>query len=110
MPPTLGKDASISGIDNTIVRSVNISTDGQQVDCTKRGDTKRKYKKGLAEQTIEVECVEDPGVAAKDVLAVTAGHASGQFVVKSVKRTEPLDDIVTWTVSLTRTTDAAPSP
>lgn len=107
MPPTLGKDASISGIDNTVVRSVNISSDGQQIDCTKRGDTSRKYKKGLAEQTIEVECVEDPGVSVADVLSVTAGHASGSFVVKSVKRTEPLDDIVTWTVSLTRTATAA---
>lgn len=106
--PVLGKNATITGISNTIVRSVNITTDGPQIDATKRGDTERKYKAGFKDQTIEVETVEDPSLTPGGTVSITAGHASGSFKVMSVTRNEPLDDIVTYTVSLKRT-NAAPA-
>jgi hypothetical protein len=107
MPATIGigKDQTISGIVNTKVRSVTITSDGPQIDCTKRGDAVRKYLTGFQDQTIEVECLEDPGltVGGATPIQVTAGHATGYFYVMSVNKTEPLDDVVTWKVSLKRT-------
>ena len=104
--PALGKDATITGITNTKVRSVSITTDGPQIDATKRGDTTRKFKAGFKDQTVEVECLEDPSVAPGDTVSLTAGHASGSFKVMSVTRNEPLDDVVSYSVSLKRTNAA----
>lgn len=101
--PALGKDQVITGITNTTVRSVSITTDGPQIDATKRGDTQRKFKAGFKDQSVEVECAEDPGKSPGDKVTLSAGHASGTFKVMSVTRNEPLDDIITWTVSLKRT-------
>lgn len=101
--PTLGKDAVITGITNTKVRNVSVTTDGPQIDATKRGDTERKYKSGFKDQTVEVECAEDPTVNVGDEVTLSAGHASGTFIVMSVSQSEPLDDIVTYNVSLKRT-------
>ena len=104
--PQLGKNATISGITNTVVRSVSITTDGPQIDATKRGDAVRKYKAGFKDQTVEVECVEDPSVTVGSTITLSAGHASGSFKVMSVVRNEPLDDIITYNVSLKRTNAA----
>lgn len=101
--PALGKDATITGITNTKVRSVSITTDGPQIDATKRGDTERKYKAGFKDQTVTVECAEDPSVSVGSTVTLSAGHASGSFKVISVTRNEPLDDIITYSVSLKRT-------
>lgn len=105
--PLLGKDQTITGITNTTVRSVSITTDGPQIDATKRGDTQRKFKAGFKDQTVEVECAEDPSVSVGATVSLTAGHASGTFKVMSVTRNEPLDDIITWSVSLKRTNAAS---
>ncbi len=101
--PALGKNAVLTGITNTKVRSVSITTDGPQIDATKRGDTQRKYKAGFKDQTVEVETLEDPSVSVGDTVTVSAGHASGSFKVMSIVRNEPLDDVVSWNVSLKRT-------
>jgi len=109
--PSLGKDAVLTGITNTKVRSVSITTDGPQIDATKRGDAVRKYKAGFKDQTVEVECLEDPSVAPGDSVTLSAGHASGTFKVMSVVRNEPLDDVVSYNVSLKRTNAAVvPGP
>lgn len=108
--PQLGKDAAITGIASTKVRSVSITTDGPQIDATKRGDTTRKYKAGFKDQTVEVECLEDPAVSVGDTVTLSAGHASGSFKVMSITRSEPLDDVVTFSVSLKRTNAAPASP
>lgn len=100
----LGKDVEITGIANA--RSCTISNSANEIDVTKFGDTSRKFRKGLIEQTAEVECVDDPGVEAGDVFSL-AGTNTGNavYIVTSVKRDEPLDGIVTYTVSATRTLD-----
>jgi hypothetical protein len=99
----LGKDVTITGVSNA--RSCTVTSTANEVDVTKFGDTSRKFQRGLVEQTIEVECVDDPGVEAGDTFSVggtNTGNAS--YICTSVKREEPLDGVVTYTVSGTRTT------
>jgi len=73
------------------------------VDVTKFGDSARKFIKALAEQTVEVECVDDPGVEAGDTFTL-GGSSTGNvvYVVTSVARAEPIDGIITYTVSAQR--------
>jgi len=102
MAITLGKDVTIAGVSNA--RSCTVTSSASEVDVTKLGDSSRKYRKALIEQTIEVECVDDPGVEAGDVFTIT-GTATGNadYICTSVAQSEPLDGIVTYTVSGSRT-------
>ena len=102
----LGKNVSYTGVNN--VREGSITTTFSEIDKTKKGDTVRTIVKGWAEQTLELTCVDTPGVTEGSVVTVSNtganGHAlsSVKFVVTNVSRSEPLDDIVTFTVSATR--------
>ena len=98
----LGKDVTITGVSNA--RSCTVSHSAGEVDVTKFGDTSRKFRKALIEQTIEVECVDAPGVTLGAAFAIT-GTATGNatYVCTSIARSEPLDGIVTYTVSGSRT-------
>lgn len=107
MPVTvqLGKDVTITGVSNA--RNATVSGSASEIDVTKLGDTSRKFRKGLIEQTIEVECVDDPGVSAGDeftIAGTTTGNAT--YVCTSVAESAPLDGIVTYTVSGTRAPSA----
>ena len=106
MPTTstilLGKDVTISGVSNA--RSCTVTNSANEIDVTKFGDTSRKFRRGLIEQTIEVECVDTPGVSAGGTFTITGtstGNAS--YICTSVKIDSPLDGIVTYTVSGSRT-------
>jgi hypothetical protein len=58
----------------------------------------------MIEQTVEVECVDDPGVDAGDTFTL-GGVATGnsvEYIVTSVARSEPIDGIATFTVSASR--------
>jgi len=101
MAVTLGKDVTISGIANA--RSVTVNNSGNEVDVTKFGDTSRKFRKTLIEQTVEVECVDDPGVDAGDTFTL-GGTSTGQvdYIVTSVAKADPIDGITTYTVSASR--------
>lgn len=98
----LGKDVTISGVNGA--RSVTVSSSASEIDTTTLGGlTHRRFSKGLAEQTIEVECIDNPGCAAGDTINIdgtTTGDAS--YIVTSVAQAEPIDGIVTYTVSATR--------
>lgn len=98
---TLGKDVVITGVSNA--RSCTITSSASEVDVTKFGDTSRKFRKALIEQTCEVECVDAPGVAAGDTFTL-GGTATGgaTFICTSVKEDAPIDGIVTYTVSGSR--------
>jgi hypothetical protein len=102
----LGKNVSYTGVNN--VREGSITTTFTEIDKTKKGDTVRTIVKGWAEQTLELTCVDTPGVTEGSVVTVSNtgsnGHAlpSVKFLVTNVSRSEPLDDIVTFTVSATR--------
>jgi hypothetical protein len=101
MAVTLGKDVAITGLANA--RSVTVNNSAAEIDVTKFGDTARKFRKALIEQTIEVECVDDPGVEAGATFTL-AGTNTGntQYIVTSVVRADPVDGIQTYTVSASR--------
>ena len=98
----LGKDVTITGVTNA--RSATVTNSASDVDVTKLGDTSRKFRKALIEQTIEVECVDVPGVSIGGTFTVsgtTTGNAS--YICTNLGKSEPLDGIVTYTVSGSRT-------
>lgn len=101
---TLGKDVTITGVSNA--RSVTVTQSAAEVDVTKFGDTERHFRKALIEQTVEVECVDDPGVEAGDIFTL-GGSQTGQtsYVVTNVAESAPIDGIVTYTVSASRAED-----
>ena len=96
---SLGKDATITGVTNADVRSVTATVEATQVDVTKRGDTSRKFKTGFKEASIEIEMLDDPP-SGGDEISITHANSgiSGTFIVTSVARSEPLDDVVTYNV------------
>jgi hypothetical protein len=102
----LGKDVTYTGITN--VREGTITTTYTEVDKTKKGDTARTFVKAWAEQTLEVTCVDTPGVTVGSVVSVSTSNTNGhnlsavKYLVTNVSQSEPLDDIITYTVSATR--------
>ena len=102
----LGKNVTYSGISN--VSEGSITTTFTEIDKTKAGDTERTILRGWAEQTLEVTCIDSPGVNEGSVVIVTASGANGhnlssiKFLVTSVSTSEPLDDKITYSVSCTR--------
>lgn len=101
---TLGKDVTITGVNNA--RSCTVSHSASEIDVTQFGDTSRRFRKALIEQTVEVECVDDPGVDAGDSFTI-GGTQTGNamYVCTSVAKSSPLDGIVTYTVSGSRSAD-----
>ena len=100
---TLGKDVTIGGVSNA--RSCTVNNSAAEVDVTKFGDTSRKFRKAMIEQTCELECVDAPGVDAGDTFTLT-GTDTGTgvvYIVTSVAESDPIDGIKTYTVSATRT-------
>ena len=101
MAVTLGKDVTIAGVANA--RSVTVNNSAAEIDVTKFGDTSRKFRKALIEQTVEIECVDDPGVEAGDEIEL-GGTKTGnvKYIVTSVAKSDPIDGITTYTVSASR--------
>lgn len=101
----LGKDVTITGISNA--RSCTVSHSASEIDVTKLGDTSRKFRKAMIEQTVEIECVDAPGVSIGGTFTL-GGTVTGNatYVVTNIGRSEPLDGIVTYTVSGSRTVSA----
>lgn len=106
MAITLGKDVTITGVSNA--RSVTVNNSAAEIDVTKFGDTSRKYRKALIEQTIEIECVDAPGVEAGDEVTI-GGTTTGnvKYIVTKVAEADPIDGIKTYTVSASRTIQSA---
>jgi hypothetical protein len=98
----LGKDVTITGVSNA--RSCTVTNSAGEVDVTKFGDTSRKFRKAMIEQTVELECVDAPGVDVGDTFALT-GPSTGNatYIVTNVAEADPIDGIKTFTVSATRT-------
>jgi hypothetical protein len=105
MAVTLGKDVQVGNISNA--RSVTVNNSGNEVEITKLGDTRRKFVKALIEQTVEVECVDDPGVTIGGTFTLT-GPQTGTvaYIVTNIGRSDPIDGIRTFTVSGTRSSTA----
>ncbi|MEI8369762.1 MAG: hypothetical protein WCJ31_15110 [Planctomycetia bacterium] len=97
---TLGKDATITGVTNANVRNVTVTIESAQVDKTARGATSRKYLAGMKDATVEIDMIDSPPTAgAVLVIAHANSGLSGSFVVTSVQRQEPLDDVVGFNVT-----------
>jgi hypothetical protein len=101
----LGKDVTITGVANA--RSCTVSHSASEIDVTKFGDTSRKFRKAMIEQTVEVECVDAPGVTIGGTFTL-GGTVTGNatYVCRSIARSEPLDGVVTYSVSGSRTVSA----
>jgi hypothetical protein len=101
MSVTLGKDVNIGNISNA--RSVTVNNSANEVDVTKLGDPRRKFVKALIEQTVEVECVDDPGVTIGSTFTLS-GPQTGTvtYIVTNISRADPIDGIRTFTVSGSR--------
>ena len=99
---TLGKDVTITGVANA--RSATVTNSASDVDVTKFGDASRKFRKALIEQTIELECVDAPGVTIGGTFTI-GGTQTGNatYVVTNISQSQPLDGISTYTVSGSRT-------
>lgn len=101
---TLGKDVTITGVSNA--RSVTVNNSASEIDVTSFADAAggfRKYKKALIEQTVEVECVDSPGVSIGGSFTLggtTTGDAA--YIVTSIAKSDPIDGITTFTVSGSR--------
>lgn len=101
MAVTLGKDVTITGITNA--RTVTVTNSAAEVDVTKLGDTSRKFRKAMIEQTVEVECVDAPGVGAGDTFTLGGADTGNvEYIVTSVAESNPIDGIKTFTVSASR--------
>ena len=102
---TLGKDVTVTGVTNA--RTCTVTNSASDVDVTKFGDTSRKFRKALIEQTIELECVDVPGVTIGGTFTI-GGTSTGNatYVVTNIAQSQPLDGITTYTVSGSRTVSA----
>lgn len=110
MAITLGKDVTVTGL--TGARTISINNTGNEIDVTTFADGSagfRKFKKALIEQTIEVECVDTPGVNIGASFTLTdtglATNNGVKYVVTNIARAEPIDGIQTFTVSASRYKD-----
>ena len=102
---TLGKDVTITGVSNA--RSCTVTNSASDVDVTKFGDTSRKFRKALIEQTIELECVDDPGVVIGNTFTITGTQTgNATYICTNIAKSQPLDGIQTFTVSGSRTVSA----
>ena len=102
---TLGKDVTITGISNA--RSCTVTNSASDVDVTKFGDTSRKFRKALIEQTIELECVDAPGVTIGGTFTISGTQTgNATYICTNVAKSQPLDGIETFTVSGSRTVSA----
>ena len=109
MPGTtvqLGKDVTVTGVLNA--RSCTVTSSASDIDVTKFGDSSRKFRKALIEQTIELECVDAPGVAIGGSFVI-GGTITGNatYICTNVSMSQPLDGISTYTVSGSRTVTAS---
>ena len=97
---SLGKDATITGITGTSIRSVTASVEGSLIDVTVRGNTSRQFKAGFKEATIEIECLDTPPSAGATLtVSHTNSGLSGSFIVTNVTTNQPLDDVVSYNVT-----------
>jgi hypothetical protein len=102
---TLGRDVTITGVTNA--RSCTVTNSASDVDVTKFGDTSRKFRKALIEQTIELECVDAPGVSVGGTFTISGTQTgNATYVCTNIAQSQPLDGIITFTVSGSRTVSA----
>lgn len=98
MAISLGKDivSSFTGIANDDIRSVTDTSEAETIDVTARGSksgTKffKEYATSFTSRTVEIECLNHD---------LEVGDTVGALVVTSIATNEPLDDVVSYTITL----------
>jgi hypothetical protein len=92
--PSLGKDvvSSYTGINNADIRNVTVTDETETADVTARGSNGYKnYAATFTTQTVEIDCLSH-GLAIDDMV--------GSLRVVSIATNEPLDDVVSYTITL----------
>lgn len=95
----LGRDAAtpVSGINNNGIRNVTRTDEAESVDITCRqnaADGFRAFTTTFVNPTIEIETL--------DLTGLTVGTVHGDYEVTNVQENQPLDDVVSYTVTLKR--------
>lgn len=99
---TLGKDAVLTGLTGCVrnVTTTIESTSSVDVTCRNTSGGERKTKSTTKDATVEIEMLDGaPSVGDTLTLGIPNAGLSGEFVVQSVSRSEPLDDAVTYNVT-----------
>jgi len=94
MAIVLGKDvvSSYTGIANDNIRNVTTTDETETADKTARGSGGYKeYAGTFTSKTVEVECLHH---------TLEVGAAVGALVVTNISVNEPLDDVVSYTITL----------
>jgi hypothetical protein len=104
----LGKDCAIaigSLVANAIVRDVAWNSSAKSVEYQPFGQRKICTHTTGYTCSLEVTCVEDPGMqsplaSGESVTVTSSSGYSGAFKVVNVSRSEPLDGLVTATIQM----------
>ena len=98
---TLGKDCTVSigGVTGTTVRSVSYSSSVKELEVQAFGGYKICHYPIGFDGTVEIEFVDDPGLWQTlengTPIQISGSGLSGTFLITSINRSEPLDDVVT---------------
>ena len=100
MPVNLGRSAGspLTGIPNDGIRSVTVTDEAESVDITCRqnaSDGFRAFLTTFVNPTYEIETL--------DLGSLTVGAAVGtEYEVTNVQENQPLDDVVSYTITIKR--------
>jgi hypothetical protein len=97
MAVSLGRDGSspVSCVNNDDIRNITTTGEAEQIDVTARGsgggtEWWRNYAVGFLNQTIEIECLSH---------SASAGTKYGSWECTNITTNEPIDDVVTYTLT-----------
>lgn len=99
--PSLGRNATttIAGIPNDAIRSVTKTDEAESIDVTCRqnaGDGYRAFEVSFTSTTYEIDTLE--------LGNCTVGEYSPTVTVTAIQENQPLDDVVSYTVTVKATT------
>lgn len=90
----LGKDvvSSYTGIANDDIRNVTVNDEAETANASARGSAGwTEYAATFTSQTVEVECLHH---------SLTVGDVVGALIVTNITTNEPLDDVVSYNITL----------
>lgn len=95
--PSLGKNATttIAGIPNGAIRNVTVTDEAEQIDVTCRqnaADGYRSFETSFTSTTYEIETL--------DIGSCAIGELNATTTVTSIQENQPLDDVVSYTVTV----------
>lgn len=94
MSTVLGKDviSNYTGIANDDIRNVTTTDEAETADATARGSQGwKEYATTFLNQTVEIECLHH---------SLEVGDTVGALQVFNIGVNEPLDDVVSYTITL----------